>query len=80
MDGVLQGPTKNTRVTKKKDNEKPSGEWNRVEVIANKGKCTHIVNGVVVNEATDASLRSGRLLIQSEGAEIYYRKIDIKEL
>jgi hypothetical protein len=80
VDGVLQGPTKNTRVTKKKDNEKPSGEWNRVEVIANKGKCTHIVNGVVVNEATDASLRSGRLLIQSEGAEIYYRKIDIKEL
>lgn len=80
VDGVLQGPTKNTRVTKKKDNEKPSGEWNRVEVIANKGKCTHIVNGVVVNEATDTSLRSGRLLIQSEGAEIYYRKIDIKEL
>ena len=80
VDGVQQGPTKNTRVTKKKDNEKPSGEWNRVEVIANKGKCTHIVNGVVVNEATDASLRSGRILIQSEGAEIYYRKIDIKEL
>ncbi len=80
VDGVLQGPTKNTRVVKKKDNEKPSGEWNRVEVIANKGKCTHIVNGVIVNEATDASLRSGRILIQSEGAETYYRKIDIKEL
>ncbi|WP_276504617.1 3-keto-disaccharide hydrolase [Terrimonas pollutisoli] len=80
VDGVQQGPTKNTRVIKKKDNEKPSGEWNRVEVIANKGKCTHIVNGVIVNEATGASLRSGRILIQSEGAEIYYRKIDIKEL
>jgi hypothetical protein len=80
VDGVKQGPTKNTRVIKKNDNEKPSGEWNRVEVIASKGKCTHIVNGEVVNEATDASLRSGRLLIQSEGAEIYYRKIDIKQL
>lgn len=80
VDGVQQGPTKNTRVTKKKDNEKPSDEWNRIEVIAAKGKCTHIVNGVVVNEATDVSLRSGRILIQSEGAEIYYRKIDIKEL
>ena len=80
VDGVQQGPTKNTRVIKKKDNEKPTGEWNRVEVIANKGKCTHIVNGVIVNEATDVSLRSGRILIQSEGAEIYYRKIDIKEL
>jgi hypothetical protein len=80
VDGVQQGPTKNTRVIKKKDNEKPTGEWNRIEVIANKGKCTHIVNGVVVNEAENVSLRSGRILIQSEGAETYYRKIDIKEL
>ena len=80
VDGVQQGPTKNTRVIKKKDNEKPTGEWNRIEVIANKGKCTHIVNGVIVNEAENVSLRSGRILIQSEGAETYYRKVDIKEL
>lgn len=80
VDGVQQGPTKNTRVKKKLDNEKPSGEWNRIEVIAVNGKCTHIVNGVTVAEATDVSLRSGRILIQSEGAEIYYRKIEIKEL
>ena len=80
VDGAQQGPTKNTRVIKKKDNEKPTGEWNRIEVIANKGKCTHIVNGIVVNEAESVSLRSGRILIQSEGAEIFYRKIDIKEL
>jgi hypothetical protein len=80
VDGIQQGPTNNTRVVKKKDAEKPTGEWNRVEVIANKGKCTHIVNGVVVNEGDNVSLRSGRILIQSEGAEIYYRKIDVKEL
>jgi len=80
VDGVQQGPTRNTRVIKKKDNERPTGEWNRVEVIANKGKCTHIVNGMVVNEGENVSLRSGRILIQSEGAEIYYRKIEIQEL
>jgi hypothetical protein len=80
VDGVQQGPTKNTRVKKKTDSEKPTGEWNRVEVIAIKGKCTHIVNGVIVNEATEVSLRTGRILIQSEGAETYYRKIEIKEL
>lgn len=79
VDGVLQGPTNNTRVVKKKDNEKPSGEWNTIEVIAVNGKCTHIVNGVVVNEAENVSRRSGRILIQSEGAEIYYRRIEIKE-
>jgi len=80
VDGVRAGPTKNTRVIKKRDNEKPTGEWNRIEVIAQRGKCTHIVNGVVVNEGENVSLRSGRILIQSEGAEIFYRKIDIKEL
>lgn len=80
VDGVQWGPTKNTRVTKKKDAEKPSGEWNRIEVIAKGGRCTHIVNGVVVNEAEKLSLRSGRILIQSEGAETYYRKIEVKEL
>ncbi len=43
------------------------------------GRCVHIMNGVVVNEGAEASLRSGKILIQSEGAEIYYRKIEINE-
>jgi hypothetical protein len=80
VDGVQWGPTNNTRVIKKKDAEKPSGEWNRVEVIAKDGKCTHIVNGVIVNEATNVNLRTGRILFQSEGAETWYRKIEIKQL
>jgi hypothetical protein len=49
-------------------------------VIAKNGKCPHIVNGVVVNEATNVTLRSGRSLFQSEGAECWYRKIELKEL
>lgn len=80
VDGKQWGPTNNTRVVKKKDAEKPSGEWNRIEVIAKDGRCTHIVNGVIVNEAEQVNLRSGRILIQSEGAETWYRKIELKEL
>ncbi len=80
VDGVRHGPTKNTRVIKRKDNEKKSGEWNRLEIIARNGKCTHIVNGEVVNEGVESSLRSGRILIQSEGAEAWFRRIDLKEL
>ena len=80
IDGARTEATKNTRIVKKKDNEKPSGEWNRLEIISQKGKCTHIMNGVVVNEGTEASLRTGRILIQSEGAEIFYRKIELEEL
>jgi len=79
VDGVQQGPTKNTRVIKKTNAEHPSGEWNRIEVVARDGKCTHIVNGVIVNQAEAVSLHSGRILIQSEGAETYFRKIEIKE-
>jgi len=80
IDGVRTPSTHNTRHIKKKDSENPSGEWNRIEVIAQNGKCTHIVNGEIVNEGEDASIRSGRILIQSEGAEIFYRKIEVREL
>jgi Domain of Unknown Function (DUF1080) len=78
--GTRTVPDSFARVVKKKNGEKPTGEWNRVEVIANKGKITYIVNGIVVNEGEDPSLTKGKILVQSEGAEIYYRKIEITEL
>lgn len=68
-----------TRVYKKTDAENPTGEWNRVEVIANKGEVTYIVNGKIVNKFEDPSEQKGKILVQSEGAEIYYRKIEIAE-
>ncbi|GAB2982186.1 hypothetical protein GCM10027049_18380 [Mucilaginibacter puniceus] len=80
VDGKRTVPKDYNRVQKKKDGEKPNGEWNRVEVIANKGKIQYIVNGVVVNEAESPSETEGKILVQSEGAEIYYRKIEITEL
>jgi len=80
IDGKRTEPNNYTRAVKKKDGEKPNGEWNLVEVIVNKGKITYIVNGIVVNEATSPSVNEGKILIQSEGAEIYYRKIEITEL
>ena len=59
------------------DVESPLGEWTRLEVVANGDRITHIVNGKVVNEGTRASLTEGRILVQSEGAEIYFRRIDL---
>jgi hypothetical protein len=76
--GMRTVPDSFYRVLKKRDAEKPTGEWNRVEVIANKGKITYIVNGIVVNEGEDPRFTKGRILVQSEGAEIYYRKIEIE--
>ncbi len=69
-----------TRVKKTLDAENPTGQWNRVEIIADGGKVTYIVNGKVVNQFEDPSEKEGKILIQSEGAEIYYRKIEITEL
>jgi hypothetical protein len=80
IDGQRTEPKNFFRAVKKKDAEKKSGEWNKVEVIAKNGKITHIVNGVVVNECEGASLNEGKIIIQSEGAEIYFRKIEIAEL
>jgi len=80
IDGKRTEPNDYTRVKKKKDGEKPNGEWNLVEVIVKKNQITYIVNGIVVNEAGSPSLNEGKIIIQSEGAEIYYRKIEITEL
>lgn len=67
-------------IPKSTNAELPTGEWNIVEIISNKGKCTHIVNGMVVNEGTEPSSKSGRILLQSEGAEIFFKKIELTKL
>ena len=80
VDGVRSKPDAFQRIQKKADGEMPTGQWNTVEVIADKGKITYTVNGKVVNEGESPSLSEGKILVQSEGAEIYYRKIEIAEL
>jgi len=80
VDGKQNAPTNSTQILKKKDAEKPYGEWNTVEVISFNGKCVHIVNGVVVNQGENSSLVGGRILLQSEYAEIFYRNIKIRKL
>jgi hypothetical protein len=63
-----------------RDVEKPAGEWNRMEVICDGDTITNIVNGYVVNVGTKSSLTMGKLQFQSEGAEIIFRKIEIRPL
>ena len=63
-----------------KDVEKPVGEWNRLEFIADGGKITVLLNGIVVNRTVDCNPQQGRIQIQSEGAEIFFRKFDLTPL
>lgn len=80
VNGKQNVPMDHARMEKNKDAEKPSGEWNTVEVLSYNGKCVHIVNGVVVNVGEEASVKSGRILLQSEYAEVYYKNIMIRHL
>ncbi|MFB3825361.1 MAG: DUF1080 domain-containing protein [Bryobacteraceae bacterium] len=60
------------------DVEKPHGQWNRQEIYARGDKLKYVLNGKVVNEAYNLSHRAGKIMIQSEGAEIFVRKVEIK--
>ncbi len=64
----------------KNDVESPEGEWTRVEVVCDGDSITNTVNGKVVNKATKSSLARGKIIVQSEGAEIYFRKIELTRL
>src|SRR3954453_20768831 len=78
---VVDGKVVNKgRAVKKTDGEKPTGEWNTIEVVCDGDKITNIVNGVVVNEGIHASEVKGKILLQSEGAEVYYRKVELRPL
>jgi len=62
------------------DLERPLGQWNHLEAVCAGGHLAYFVNGTRANEATDCSLREGRLLVQSEGAEIFFRRIELRPL
>ena len=67
-------------------------EWNVVEVIAQGDKSTHLVNGVTVNTISNLQqpdpqnpgqfipLTRGKVAIELEYAEIWYRRFEIRPL
>jgi len=64
----------------KDDVESPLGEWTRLEVIADGGHLLYKVNGVVVNEAFEAKPDFGKLLLQTEQAEMFVRRFELYPL
>ena len=61
----------------RQDVEKPLGEWNRYECIAEGNTLTVLLNGTVVNKCLEVQPHKGRIQIQSEGAELFVRRVDI---
>jgi uncharacterized protein YdeI (BOF family) len=63
-----------------KDVEKPVGEWNTLECVANGDEITIYLNGTLVNRDGQVRPNKGRIQIQSEGAEILFRKVELEPL
>ena len=64
----------------KNDLESPDGEWTRCEVICDGGTITNIVNGTVVNQGFEAFPSAGKIIVQTEGAELFFRKIELQPI
>lgn len=71
------------------NHESPNGEWTEVELVCFEGKSLHIVNGHVVMVLQNSRyvvdgkaipLTKGKIQLQSEAAETFYKNVMIKEL
>jgi len=76
-------------IRKNSDNEKPLGEWNTIDLYCLGSTSVHVVNGVTVMVNTHTGvfengeikpLTSGKIQIQSEGAELFVKNIDIRKI
>lgn len=77
------------RCRKYPDAEKPSGEWNTIDLYCLGDTSVHMVNGVVTmilyhsrqqEQERQIPLTKGKIQIQSEGAEVFYRHIQVRSI
>jgi hypothetical protein len=75
--------------TKNPDGEKPTGQWNVIDLYCYGDTSAHIVNGKVtmilhnsrqLQDASETPLTSGKIQLQSEGAELFYRNLVVEEI
>jgi hypothetical protein len=62
------------------DVEKPVGKWNKSEIIARGDTLKYYLNGVLVLEVTKVRPTGGKIQLQSEAAEILFRKVELRPL
>jgi 3-keto-disaccharide hydrolase len=64
----------------KHDVESPLGEWTCVECVSAGDRLTILVNGQKVNECRNVFPTAGRIALQCEGFEIYFRRFELQPL
>jgi len=85
LETATQDSVAKRRVFKAFDAENPHGQWNEVELFVMGDSSVHVVNGKVVMRlfnsrfmSSKKPLNSGKIILQSEGAEVFYRDLLIK--
>jgi len=72
---------------KRGDGENPTGQWNTLDLYCHGDTSVHVVNGKVMmvlyhsqqwDNGVATPLAKGKLQIQSEGAEVYYKAIKVE--
>ena len=64
----------------KDDVASPLGEWTRVDCLCQSDCITIKINGVTVNKCFDVFPSAGKILLENEGNEIFFRNIEIRPL
>ena len=80
INGKSSEPGKSVVLKHFSDASNPLGEWNQVDIKVKNGQITQKLNGTVVNQATDANVSSGKILLQFEGYPIDFKNLVIKRL
>jgi len=62
------------------DLENPHGEWNLLELIVSPDRILYFVNGKLANVGTKPNTTQGKILFQCEGAEVFFRNMEIARL
>ena len=84
-----EGSKQGRRCIKGSDAEKPTGQWNTLDLYCHGDTSIHVINGVVMmilynekqlDNGQVLPLTKGKIQIQSEGAEVFYRQIRIEPI
>lgn len=68
------------RTFPREERANPFGQWNHYRVESRDGILTLAVNGEVVSRAFHVNPRKGYICLESEGSEVHFKNIRIKEL
>ncbi|MCQ6961421.1 3-keto-disaccharide hydrolase [Mucilaginibacter aquariorum] len=84
-----EGGSQGRHCIKGTDAENPSGQWNTLDLYCYDDTAIHVINGKVMmvlyqtkqmDNGQETPLTMGKIQIQSEGAEVYYKQIKIQPI